>query len=53
MNDYINKLLVAQNVVKELVLKDFENLINGAESAFWKYVDHKNDLINEKFHLNN
>lgn len=38
--------------IHKLVLKDFENLINGTESAFWKCLDHKNDLINEKFHLN-
>ena len=39
--------------IHKFVLKDFENLINGTEKAFWKCVDHKNNLINEKFHLNN
>ena len=38
--------------IHKLVLKDFEILIDGTESALWKCIDHKNDLINEKFHLN-
>ena len=38
--------------IHKLVLKDFENLINGTENAFWKCADHKNKLINEKFNLN-
>ena len=38
--------------IHKLVLKDFENLISGTENAFWKCVNHKNELINEKFNLN-
>ena len=30
--------------IHKLVLKDFENLINGTEKAFWKCVDHERNL---------
>lgn len=38
--------------VDKLVLRDFDNLIDGTEQAFLKCVDHESDLTNEKFHLN-
>ena len=36
----------------KLVLKDIDVFANGAEQALWKCIDHENDLIDEKFHLN-
>lgn len=30
--------------IHKLMLKDFENLINGTEKAFWKCVDHERKL---------
>ena len=38
--------------VDKLVLRDFENLIDGTEDAYFKCVDHEDDLTNEKFNLN-
>lgn len=36
----------------KLVLKDIDVFTNGAEQALWKCIGHENDLIDEKFHLN-
>ena len=36
----------------KLVLKDIDVFANGAEQALWKCIGHENDLIDEKFHLN-
>ena len=33
--------------IHKFVLKDFENLINGTESAFWKCLDHERKLTGE------
>ena len=38
--------------VDKLVLRDFENLIDGTEQAYFKCLDHEDDLTNEKFNLN-
>lgn len=38
--------------VDKLVLRDFENLIDGTEDAYFKCLDHEDDLTNEKFNLN-
>ena len=38
--------------VNKLVLRDFENLIDGTEQAYFKCIDHEDDLSNEKFNLN-
>lgn len=38
--------------VDKLVLRDFENLIDGTEQAYFKCIDHEVDLTNEKFNLN-
>ena len=36
----------------KLVLKDIDVFADGAGQALWKCIDHENDLIDEKFHLN-
>ena len=36
----------------KLVCRDFCVLIDGTEQAFWKCIDHEDDLIDKKFHLN-
>ena len=36
----------------KLVLKDIDVFANGAEQSLWKCIGHENDLIDEKFHLN-
>lgn len=38
--------------VDKLVLRDFENLVDGTEQAYFKCIDHEVDLTNEKFNLN-
>ena len=38
--------------IDKLLLRDFENLIDGTEDAFLKCLDHEDDLSNEKFNLN-
>lgn len=38
--------------LNKLVLKDIGVLTDGAEQALCKCIDHENDLIDEKFHLN-
>lgn len=38
--------------LRKLVLKDIGALAEGTEQALWKCIGHENDLINEKFHLN-
>lgn len=38
--------------VDKLVLRDFDNLIDGTEQAYFKCIDHEVDLTNEKFNLN-
>ena len=38
--------------VNKLVLRDFDNLIDGTEQAYFKCLDHEDDLTNEKFNLN-
>ena len=40
------------DVLYKLVFRDFCVLTDGAEQALWKCIDHENDLIDEKFHLN-
>lgn len=40
------------DVLCKLVLRDFDNLIDGTEQAFWKCIDHESNLTNEKFNLN-
>ena len=40
------------DVLYKLVFRDFCILTDGTEQALWKCIDHKNDLIDEKFHLN-
>ena len=40
------------DVLYKLVFRDFCELTNGTEQALWKCIDHENDLIDEKFHLN-
>ena len=37
----------------KLVLKDIDVFADGAGQALWKCIGHENDLIDEKFHLNN
>ena len=41
-----------RDVLYKLVFRDFCVLTNGIEHALWKCIDHENDLIDEKFHLN-
>lgn len=41
------------DVLCKLVFKDFYALNEGTEHALCKCIDHENDLIDEKFHLNN
>ena len=41
------------DVLYKLVLRDFCVLTDGTEQALLKCIDHENDLIDEKFHLNN
>lgn len=36
----------------KLVLKDIDVFADGASYALWKCIGHENDLIDEKFHLN-
>lgn len=38
--------------VNKLVLRDFDNLIDGTEDAYFNCLDHEDDLTNEKFNLN-
>lgn len=38
--------------VDKLVLRDFDNLIDGTEQAYFKCIDHEVVLTNEKFNLN-
>lgn len=40
------------DVLYNLVFRDFCVLTDGTEEALWKCIDHENDLIDEKFHLN-
>ena len=40
------------NVLNSLVFNDFCTLTEGTEQAFLKCINHENDLICEKFHLN-
>ena len=40
------------DVLYKLVFRDFCILTDGTEQALWKCINHKNDLIDEKFHLN-
>ena len=40
------------DVLYKLVFIDFCVLTDGTEQALWKCIDHENDLIDEKFHLN-
>lgn len=40
------------NVLNNLVFNDFCTLTEGTEQAFLKCINHENDLICEKFHLN-
>ena len=40
------------NVLNVLVFNDFCTLTEGTEQAFLKCINHENDLICEKFHLN-
>ena len=48
-NDVYYKI---EDVLYKLVFKDFCALVSGTEHAFWKCISHENDLIDEKFHLN-
>ena len=41
------------DVLYKLVFRDFCVLTDGTEEAFRKCLNHENDLINEKFSLNN
>ena len=40
------------DVLYKLVFRDFCVLTDGTEQALWKCIYHENDLIDEKFHLN-
>ena len=40
------------DVLYKLVFRDFCILTDDTEQALWKCIDHENDLIDEKFHLN-
>ena len=40
------------NILNILVFNDFCTLTEGTEQAFLKCINHENDLICEKFHLN-
>lgn len=40
------------DVLYKLVFRDFCVLTDGTGQALWKCIDHENDLIDEKFHLN-
>ena len=40
------------DVLYKLVFRDFCVLSDGTEQALWKCINHENDLIGEKFHLN-
>ena len=40
------------DVLYKLIFRDFCVLTDGTEQALWKCIDHENDLIDEKFHLN-
>ena len=40
------------DVLYKLVFRDFCVLIDDTEQALWKCIYHENDLIDEKFHLN-
>lgn len=40
------------DVLYKLIFRDFCVLADGTEQAFWKCIYHENDLIDEKFHLN-
>ena len=41
------------DVLCKLVFKDFYALNEGTEQALCKCIDHENELIDKKFHLNN
>lgn len=41
-----------RDIVDKLMLRDFDNLIDGTEDAYFKCLDHEDDLTNEKFNLN-
>ena len=43
--------LEIEDVLYNLVFKDFCALVSGTEHSFWKCINHENDLIDEKFHL--
>ena len=40
------------DVLYKLIFRDFCVLTDGTEQALWKCIGHENDLIDEKFHLN-
>ena len=40
------------DVLYKLVFRDFCTLTNGTEQVLCKCIDHENNLIDEKFHLN-
>ena len=45
-------IVTLKNFLYKLVFRDFCILTDGTEQALWKCIDHKNDLIDEKFQLN-